>query len=392
MSRRTYTFPAAAAALAAGLLVSACGPKQPGDAPVQASEASKPALSVFPPPPDTARIQYLATFATAEDVEQGKKKGGSFLSAIVGNDDKDDPRQRIYKPYGVSIANGRIYSCDTMLQAVIVMDLVGRELAVLQPTEGDGMLAKPINCFADPQDNALYVADVGRSAVLVYDSLLEFSGFLGDEGDIVRPVDVQVRGDTVWVADQLGHQVAMFDRGTRRKIGAIPEYSPDSPEGIRQPTNLWVTENEVYVSDFGDFQVKVYTHGGEFIRPVGQYGRGYGMFMRPKGIAVDREGLLYVVDAGFHNVQMFNPEGQVLMFFGGADTAAGGMYLPAKVFIDYDNLDLFRDKIDPRFEAKYLVLVTNQYGPNKITAYARVEPKTAGAVAGAAPETTGEGG
>ena len=78
MSRRTYSFPAAAAALVAGLFLSACGPKQPGDTPVQASEASKPALSVFPPPPDTARIQYLATYATAEDVEQGKKKGGSL--------------------------------------------------------------------------------------------------------------------------------------------------------------------------------------------------------------------------------------------------------------------------------------------------------------------------
>ncbi len=108
---------------------------------------------------------------------------------------------------------------------------------------------------------------------------------------------------------------------------------------------------------------------------MGKYGNGYGMFVRPKGIAVDREGVLYVVDAGFQNVQMFNEQGQLLMFFGGPYQGPGTMYLPAKVTIDYENVDLFRDRVHRGLEAKYLVIVTNQYGPDKISIYARVEPK-----------------
>ncbi|MCL7926796.1 MAG: 6-bladed beta-propeller [marine benthic group bacterium] len=339
----------------------------------------------YPPPPDTARVQFLTRFAGAEDIEADG--GGSFLDAIVGSDPKDSKNQVIYKPYGVSIADGVIYTCDTMLQAVIVMDLVGRELAVLRPEEGPGVLLKPINCYADPQDMRLYVTDVGRSAVVVYDAELAYVGSIEAGDDLTRPVDVQVHGDTIWVADQVGHRIAMYDRLTLDRIGQIPNVGPAEEGGVRQPTNIWVTDDEVYVSDFGDFKVKVYTHDGEFVRSVGKYGRGFGMFVRPKGIAVDRDGVLYVVDAGFHNVQMFNDEGEVLMFFGGPSDDPGHMYLPAKITIDYENIDLFREYVDPRFDVKHLIFVTNQYGEDKINVYARVEEKAP--VAAQATETSG---
>ena len=367
----------------------ACGPKQV-ESPIEVETAE---YVVYPPAPDTARVQFLARYAGAEDIET--EDGGSFLDAIVGNDPRDSRNQIIYKPYGVSMARGTIYTCDTMLQAVIVMDVAGKELAVLQPTEGPGVLLKPINCFADERDGKLYVADVGRGEVLVFDSTLAHESTIGSGDGLHRPIDVQVHGDRIWVADQVGHRVVAFDRTTLEQVGKIPNIGPETSEGIRQPTNIWVTDDEVYVSDFGDFQVKVYSHDGDFIRAVGKYGRGFGMFVRPKGIAVDRDGILYVVDAGFQNVQMFNEQGEVLMFFGGPSDSPGAMYLPAKVTIDYENLDLYRDLVDPSLEMKHLIIVTNQYGANKINVYARVEPKltspSAPPVADADPATATEG-
>jgi len=354
----------------------ACGPKGL-EAPTGPAETS---VVVYPPAPDTARIQFLTRYGRASDIEDQKDQG-SFLSSLLGQDPRDDAEQMIYKPYGVSMSRGRIYTCDTMLAGVVIMDLVGREMGVLRPEEDDAFMAKPINCATDPRDGKLYVADVGREEVLVYDSTLAYQGSIG-AGDVMnKPVDVQVHGDRIWVADQTGHGVVLFDRETWAQVGKIPEYAPDDLEGrgVRQPTNIWVTDSELYVSDFGDFKIKVYTHDGTFVRSVGQYGRGLGMFLRPKGIAVDREGILYVVDAGFHLVQMFNEQGEMLMFFGGPDDDPGHMYLPAKVTIDYDNVDLFAEYVDPSYQAKYLILVTNQYGADKVNVYARVEPKAAGA-------------
>jgi hypothetical protein len=51
------------------------------------------------------------------------------------------------------------------------------------------------------------------------------------------------------------------------------------------------------------------------------------------------------------------------------------MWLPAKVSIDYDNLEYFQDYVDDRFDLKFLIFVTNQYGPDKINVYGYVEYK-----------------
>ena len=106
---------------------------------------------------------------------------------------------------------------------------------------------------------------------------------------------------------------------------------------------------------------------------VGSYGRGLGEFVRPKGIAVDRESNLFVVDAGFENAQIFNKEGKLLMFFGGNYKGPGDMWLPAKVALDYDNLKYFQKYVDAAFKLKYLIFVTNQFGPDKLSIYGAVE-------------------
>ena len=62
------------------------------------------------------------------------------------------------------------------------------------------------------------------------------------------------------------------------------------------------------------------------------------------------------------------------MFFGGNYKGPGYLWLPAKVIIDYDNLSYFQKFVDPSFELKYLILVTSQYGPDKINVYGFVEP------------------
>ena len=78
---------------------------------------------------------------------------------------------------------------------------------------------------------------------------------------------------------------------------------------------------------------------------IGAPGDNLGHFARPKGIALDRDGRLYVVDASFNNVQIFNKDGRVLMFFGEGGDKPGDLLLPAQVVIDYDNLKYFESYV-----------------------------------------------
>ena len=89
------------------------------------------------------------------------------------------------------------------------------------------------------------------------------------------------------------------------------------------------------------FTVKKYALDGAYLDRFGGYGNHPGSFTRPKGIALDSTGNLYVVDAAFENVQIFNGSGDLLMHFGGAYEGAGAMWLPASVEISYENLAFF---------------------------------------------------
>jgi hypothetical protein len=60
------------------------------------------------------------------------------------------------------------------------------------------------------------------------------------------------------------------------------------------------------------------------------------------------------------------------MFFGGKYQEPGDMWLPAKVALDYDNLKYFEPYVHADFTLQYLIYVTNQYGPDKVSVYGYV--------------------
>ena len=61
----------------------------------------------------------------------------------------------------------------------------------------------------------------------------------------------------------------------------------------------------VYVTDWGNHRIQVFTSSGEYITQWGSYGKGSGQFYSPWGVAVDASGNVYVADAGNHRIQKF---------------------------------------------------------------------------------------
>jgi len=322
-------------------------------------------IVIYPPPPDTTRIQYLTSFSNSRFVIGNRSAFGRFILGELAV-------SIIQKPYGIFMRNGKIYICDTGLDALEILDLQNHKFEYFSPG-GRGQLKKPVNCYVDDK-GLLYVADVGRKQIVVFDSLGKYVTSLG-EAENFRPTDVFVKGEKIWVANFANNQLNVYDRGSYELIYTMPNSELGNDDYLYSPSNIYVTDDKVYVSDFGDFKIKIYSHDGEFISSVGSFGRNIGQFVRPKGIAVDREDNLYVVDAGFENTQIFNREGQLLMFFGGPYSKPGDMWLPAKVYIDYDNLQFFEKYVDESFKLKYLIFVTNQYGPQRVNVYGYVDLK-----------------
>lgn len=320
---------------------------------------------IYPAAPDTARIQYLTTFSSSENT--GSRQG-AFSKFLFGN----SPVKQIKKPYGIAVHNGKIYICDTGLGVLEVIDLKKNSFDYFNP-QGKGKLKLPLNCFVD-DEGIVYVADGNRLQVVVYDSQGNYLGAFG-ETDKFKPTDVFVSGDKIFVTNVRNNKVLVYSKHTHKLLSSIPDIESGQPGYLYSPVNLYVTRDRIYVSDIGDFKVKIYTLEGKYLSSVGGNGTDPGQFVRPKGIAVDTDGNLYVVDASFENTQIFDKEGHVLLFFGGPYKGKGDMWLPAKITIDYSNLQFFQKYIDPAYKLNYLIFVTNQYGPDKVNVYGAIRPK-----------------
>jgi len=67
------------------------------------------------PPPELPRLQWLAAFTGAKDIEQDKSAFDKFVTGEQGD------LRRLDKPYGVAVYDGKIYVCDTN-RTVMVFD------------------------------------------------------------------------------------------------------------------------------------------------------------------------------------------------------------------------------------------------------------------------------
>jgi outer membrane protein assembly factor BamB len=323
---------------------------------------------LFPAPPQEPRIQFLAAYGSDEDILPPLS---GFRRFILG----DRRGRKLGKPYGVAIHDGQILVCDTLAGIVAVFDLRARNVEVLGGS-ANGRVRKPINIAVD-DDGTRYVVDVDLQRVMVYDRNNVYLRAVGDP-EAWSPTDVAISGKRLYVTDKKSGQVVLLEKTTGEELKRFGRLGSGEGE-LYAPTNVEVgADGSVYVSDTGNFRVLKFDSRGKPLQQIGSLGRGVGQFVRPKGVAVDREGRVYVVDAAIQNVQIFDAEGRLLLYFGGAGNGPGRMNLPAKTVIDYDNVDLFADRVAPGYEIEYLVAVTNQFGPNKVTVYGFLEPSKLG--------------
>jgi len=124
------------------------------------------------------------------------------------------------------------------------------------------------------------------------------------------------------------------------------------------------------VSDTTNFRISIFDLKGNFINTFGEAGKKPGEFARPKGIDIDRDGRIYVVDSAFQNVQVFNKDFKLLLFMFSPGGELHNINLPADIHIDYDNMKYFKKYISPDFKAEYLIFVSSQFGLSKVNVYA----------------------
>ena len=286
---------------------------------------------VIPPPPEPARYKLEHVYRSSEDYGGGSKAADIFLGKRSASE-----AQTLFKPFDVvSDGKGTVYVSDTAKPPrVAVFDDVKKEVRAIG-VEGEGRLLMPLGLALGP-DGALYVADAKLKVVLRYDPTGKFERTLGNPKDFERPSSIAIdpTRKLLYVADTTGHRVRVLSLDDGRLVRTIGERGA-APGKFNYPEGVAVgKDGKVYVVDSMNFRYQVFDPDGNFLETHGKIGQEPGAFARPKGIALDSDGHVYVSDAAFANVQVFDAQGRLLILIGGPGAGPGQFQLAEGVSLD----------------------------------------------------------
>lgn len=207
----------------------------------------------------------------------------------------------------------------------------------------DNWNVSEVAAVATDSRDRVFVFNRGDHPVSVFSPGGEFLCSWG-EGDFTRAHGITITADDlVWCVDDLGHTVKKYTlegkllltlgvRGQPSDTGATSiDYRTITHAGppFHYPTDLAVAPSgDLYISDgYGNARVHRFSAEGKLLHSWGEPGAGPGQFHVPHGIAIDRNGIVFVADRENSRVQRFSSEGRFLSEW-------IGLARPSEVLID----------------------------------------------------------
>ncbi len=223
----------------------------------------------------------------------------------------------LLEPIGVAYADGRLYVSDAGHNRIVVFDTTG---AVLDSWGDPSLeLRRPMHLGWSREGQLLvpeYLAD--RISVVERDGELtrRVGGRTGSEpGQIDAPGGVATAAGSLFIADFYNHRVDVLGGGSPATIGRPGRVRSGR---LHYPTDVATGgDSLVYVADAYNHRIQVFTSDGVFVRkwggPLGLGGRGAlkGWFRVATGIEVTRD-TVYVADFENDRIQIFTARGQYL--------------------------------------------------------------------------------
>jgi tripartite motif-containing protein 71 len=209
---------------------------------------------------------------------------------------------------------GNLYVADNQNQRVQKFDSNGNFLLKWgSKGTGDGQFVSPIEVTVDGQGN-VYVIDDSRDDIQKFgpngNFLLKWGGHGSGEGQLSNTGGIAVDGQgNVYVADFGNNRVQKFNSSGSfllkwgSKGGGNNQFDAPCDVAVDAQGNVYVSN--LVPHEESQPRIQKFDSRGNFLSRWGSLGTGNGEFTSPCGIALDREGNVYVADADNDNVQKF---------------------------------------------------------------------------------------
>ena len=301
---------------------------------------------VWPPPPDEPRIKLETVVSSRADVEGS----GSGLKKILIGASPQGPYDQLGKPMAVAFdPEGRVLVTDWQTRAIIRFDLDNNVMDVLG-TKSRVTLKEPIGLEVGP-DGTIFVADAGEAHVVAFDPTGTVKSVFGREGDLQNPTDAALspNGRKLYVADSKAHEVVVFDAENGELLSRFGGNGSD-PGQFAFPTSLtFGPDGDLFVVDQLNSRVQVLTANGEYVDELGSLGVSFGNLVRPKDVAVDEVGFIYVTDFAFNNFQLFDVDFTLLTFVGQGGSDPGRFQGASGIAVQGDRIAVV-DQVGQRLQ------------------------------------------
>lgn len=316
-----------------------------------AEGAAKRAPIVWPAPPDVPRYAWAGQLLGEVNFKDVEKKQFDALDALrwlVGLVVGDDKPVMLRRPLSGAVdAAGRIYVTDMGRPTVYVFDPVAGELKDWGAADGARSFVAPSGIAIGPGGDIL-VADAELGLVARLDAKGDPRAPIG-KGLLQRPAGLayDAQGHRIYVADAHAHDIKVFDEQGRlqKTIGRRGE----APGEFNFPTHLAFANGRLYVSDSMNARIQVLDAADDTVKlSFGKRGNYLGDLVRPKGVAADSEGNIYVVESLHDHLLVYNRDGQFLLPLGGTGGDVGQFFLPAGVWVDRNNRVFVADMFNAR--------------------------------------------
>lgn len=280
-------------------------------------------------------LAFENAYASEKDVRGKKGFWTKLVDVVAGEPDYKE----MVRPYSVvADSRGRIIVTDPGRGGIHIFDPAQHKYKFIERLDkGKDPMFEPQCVTVDAKDQ-IYATDSKTGKVFVFNSdgkyLRALGSLKGGEGFFKRPTGIAIDPETqqIFVTDTLRDKIYVLD-GNGQVLRTIGKHGTAAGE-FKYPTELLIRDGILVVVDSMNFRVQLFDRDGTFRSTIGSVGDSAGSLFRPKGIALDSEDHIYLVEGLWGDVQVFDREGRLLYTFGQRGTKLGEFQLPAGLFID----------------------------------------------------------
>lgn len=246
------------------------------------------------------------------------------------------------EPTGIAVnKKGDLFVVDSAHSRVTVFDKNGKPKIKFPGKKAKARLGYPLYIALSPKKE-VFVSDREAQKILVFTEKGQFlREFNPKEIDKWTPVALAFdEGGYLYISDFTTQEIRVFGPSGRlvRSIGT----SGEGPGSFQFVNGIVVDKNRIYVSDGNNGRVQVFSKSGKFLSKflVGSL---------PRGIALDQDSRLFVIDNLEHQVKVFQaPGGRFLFPFGAMGKTRGQILFPSSIALDGKSRIYVSDKDNNR--------------------------------------------